>query len=383
MLENKIVVVDLIKLSSEDSNKLHGYHLDYPKIGYECDRNNFNLTGWVLGKNDFLVVAIEIIYNNQLLDKVSLQNPRQDVKDHYSKNIFVQEKVGFSTILNVSQILKQDQVEELTLQAVLSNGNKIKIFKIKLQSPFQEIQNFAPDFLVIGAMKSATSAIYEYMMQHQQIVRRFPKELHFFTLNYEKGLDWYLSQFACPRENELGQKLLIGEASPSYLSSEKAPALISKLLPDVKIIVSLRNPTDRAISHYYHQLHRVKDETRPIELVFSSQEIAQIRTNPHSKTSNYLQLGKYVTQIKNWFNIFPKEQILILNYHDLEKNADEFIKKILTFLELEYHAIDITEKVYSNPYPAIPVDIKHRLNEFFEPYNAELENLLNTQFDWK
>ena len=181
----------------------------------------------------------------------------------------------------------------------------------------------------------------------------------------------------------MGQRLLIGEASPSYLSSAQAPSLISELLPNVKIIISLRNPTDRAISHYYHQFNRVKDETRPIETVFSVQEIANIKTNPSSKTSSYLQLGKYADQIKNWLDFFSRDQMLILNHQELEKDADKFMKRIVDFLNLEDYTFDITEKIYSNRYPIIPVDLKRRLDEFFEPYNAELENLLKTRFEYK
>ncbi len=110
----------------------------------------------------------------------------------------------------------------------------------------QIIEHRKPDFIIIGAMKAATSAIYEYLMQHPSVTHRLPKELHFFTLNYDKGLDWYLSQFESSQGNNGNRDLLIGEASPSYLTSKETPKLIYQLFPDVKIIISLRNPTDRA-----------------------------------------------------------------------------------------------------------------------------------------
>ena len=198
----------------------------------------------------------------------------------------------------------------------------------------QIIERRKPDFIIIGAMKAATSAIYEYLMQHPGIAHRLPKELHFFTLNYEKGLDWYLSQFESIKESSRNQNLLVGEASPSYLTSKEVPELIYQLFPDVKIIISLRNPTDRTISHYYHQLNRVKDETRSIELAFSQQEIADLGKKPLSKTNSYIQLSRYAHQVKNWLNVFPKEQILILNYHDLEVYPDDFLQKIFYFLNL-------------------------------------------------
>ena len=201
-----------------------------------------------------------------------------------------------------------------------------------------------PDFIIIGAMKAATSAIYEYLMQHPSVVYRLPKELHFFTLNYDQGLDWYLAQFQSFPDQHLGQNLLIGEASPSYLTSKEAPRLIKAILPEVKIIVSLRNPTERAISHYYHQLNRVRDETRPIELAFSQKEIDNLAQPPHSKTSSYIHLSRYAHQIQNWLAVFPRNQILMLNYHDLEVKPHGFIQEIFSFLNLEEYTIDNIKK---------------------------------------
>ncbi len=245
----------------------------------------------------------------------------------------------------------------------------------------QIIEHRKPDFIIIGAMKAATSAIYEYLMQHPSVAHRLPKELHFFTLNYDKGLDWYLSQFEFSQGNSGNRDLLIGEASPSYLTSKEAPKLIYQLFPDVKIIISLRNPTDRAISHYYHQLNRVKDETRPIELAFSQQEIANLGTKPLSKTNSYIQLSRYAHQIKNWLDIFPKEQVLILNYHDSEVNPNDFLTRVFSFLDLEDYTINNIKKIYGNQYPTVPLNIKERLKEYFHASDRELNNLIGMRLN--
>lgn len=245
----------------------------------------------------------------------------------------------------------------------------------------QTIDLYKPDFIIIGAMKAATSAIYEYLMQHPLVTHRLPKELHFFTLNFDQGLDWYLSQFKSVKDNPLNQNLLIGEASPSYLTSKEAPKRIYQLFPEVKIIISLRNPADRAISHYYHQFNRVKDETRPIELAFSQQEIDNLDKQPISKTSSYLHLGRYAHQIKNWLEIFPSEQMLILNYHNLEKDPNHFMSQIYTFLDLENKTINNFQKIYSNQYPAVPYDIKARLMQYFTPCDRELEELIGMRLN--
>ena len=354
----EVKVVNVVRLCPKNSEYLHGYHLDNPKIGDSCNAIHFTLAGWALGKNNFSVVAIEIITNGKFREKVSLKKHRQDVKIFHANKKFVQDTIGFSTSLNIVEISQQSKLSEVLIQACLSNGKTIKLFEIKLL--FQEVENHGPDFIIIGAMKSATSAIYEYLMQHPQVKRRLPKELHFFTLDYEKGLDWYLSQFTYDTEDTIGQKLLIGEASPSYLPSQKAPGRIYKFFPNVKLIISLRNPTDRAISHYYHQRNRVKDEKRPIELAFSPQEIADSAKKPYSKTKSYLNPGKYATQIKNWFDIFPRNQILILDYENLEKKPDLFTKRIFNFLDIQDYLISDRKKIYSNIYPETSLAIKKK-----------------------
>ena len=235
---------------------------------------------------------------------------------------------------------------------------------------------YKPDFIIIGAMKSATSAIYEYLMTHPLVARRMPKELHFFTLNYDKGFDWYAQQFKPKQHNLSATKQLIGEASPSYFPSGIAPNLIAQLLPEVKLILSLRNPRDRAISHYYHQFNRVKDETRAIESVFSVQEIADLQKRPYTNTSSYIQLGKYLPQIQRWLDVFPKEQILILNYHNLEINSQSFVDQIFNFLDLPAYSIESMDKIYANQYPRVSWEIKQRLDNYFFPYNQELNSAL-------
>lgn len=239
------------------------------------------------------------------------------------------------------------------------------------------ISNYCPDFIIIGAMKSATSAIYEYLMQHPLVARRMPKELHFFTLNYDKGLEWYSSQFAQGKK----QKLLVGEASPGYFPSATAPNLIYQLFPDVKIILSLRNPSDRAISHYYHQFNRVKDEIRAIETAFSPQEIANVNLPPYSQTSSYIQLGKYLHQLQKWLNIFPRKQVLILNYHDLEISTNAVMDQVFDFLNLPEYSLQNPHKIYANQYPKVSLDIKSRLNQYFVPYNQELNDFIGINFN--
>ena len=96
-----------------------------------------------------------------------------------------------------------------------------------------------------------------------------------------------------------------------------------------------------------------------------------------------MEQGKYAIQIKNWFDVFPSNQILILDYQNLEKKPDKCIKRIFDFLDIQDYLISDKKKIYSNIYPETPLAIKERLDDFFLPYNKQLENLLDTKLKWK
>ncbi|MFM6205694.1 sulfotransferase domain-containing protein, partial [Planktothrix sp.] len=108
-----------------------------------------------------------------------------------------------------------------------------------------------PHFIIIGVQKGGTNSLYHYLCKHPQIVAATQKEIHFFTLNYEQGLNWYQSQF--PPEAD-GKQILTGEGSPYYLFHPLVPQRLYESFPNTRLIVLLRNPVDRAISHYYWEV---------------------------------------------------------------------------------------------------------------------------------
>ncbi|MEM9273581.1 MAG: sulfotransferase domain-containing protein [Cyanobacteria bacterium P01_F01_bin.143] len=366
-------VSHVFRLSSKNSEYFHDFNIDSPKNDNELISNKVKISGWILSKKSS-VESIEILAEDQSLQRITLHHPRQDVLNVYNDISVSDPNIGFSTLLNISELSKYEKVA-IIIKVNFSDGNQEQLAKIVV-SFNNEIEYPGPDFIVIGAMKSATSAIYNYICQHPRVIKRYPKELHFFTLNFAKGLDWYLSQFDARRENEHGQELITGEASPSYLVYEETPSRILSMFPHAKIIVLLRNPTDRAISHYYHQVNRVKNENRTIEQAFSAAEIEKFQEKPISATFNYIENGLYSIHLKKWLEIFSKQQMLILNYHDLENNSDHLIEELFSFLGLQDHLITNVKKFYGNQYPEPPLSVKQSLDNFFKPYNEELEKMI-------
>mgnify|MGYP006439820863 CR=1 FL=1 len=120
-----------------------------------------------------------------------------------------------------------------------------------------------PNFIIVGAQKAGTTSLFRYLTSHPQIKAPFKtKEIHFFDGglesedNYKKGLKWYKSHF--PLKSKMYNKLTY-EASPLYLFHPCAPKRIKKDIPDVKIIILLRNPVERSISHYFHELRKGRE----------------------------------------------------------------------------------------------------------------------------
>ena len=118
-----------------------------------------------------------------------------------------------------------------------------------------------PDFAIIGAQKAGTTSLYNFITKHPAIAPASIKEVEYFSMRYSLGESWYRSNFPMDLSRrrlakKINQEIITGEASPYYLFHPTAPNRMKDLLPDAKLIVILRNPVDRAYSHYHHAIRR-------------------------------------------------------------------------------------------------------------------------------
>ncbi len=174
------------------------------------------------------------------------------------------------------------------------------------------------DFIGIGAQKSGTSWAYACLYEHPEICAPI-KEIHFFSRpRFEKGISWYESHFdACPQQKKKG------EFSTSYLYSKETPKRIKECYPDVKLIAILRNPVTRAYSQYRNSIKAGEiDENVSFE-TFQKEEPSVIAQ------------GLYSEQLDRYRAVFPREQLLVLVYEDIEKDPLVFMKRIYTFLGVD------------------------------------------------
>lgn len=181
--------------------------------------------------------------------------------------------------------------------------------------------NFKIDFIGIGAQKSATSWIYKMLIQHPEICGFYGKETHFFSDDdkYDKGIEYYKEFFF-----DCDSRKKIGEYSADYLTNKKVPLRIKKYFPDVKIIISLRNPVERAISRINHLKSNDRIKKNYKEYVSYIDDFPEIIEN-----------GLYSKYIKNYLELFPKENIHIIIYDDLLSSPQKEIKKLYKFLNID------------------------------------------------
>jgi DNA-binding transcriptional MerR regulator len=266
----------------------------------------------------------------------------------------------------------------------------------KLVYPLYPIINSSPDFLIIGVQRAATTSLYHYLTKHPQIlVTHNWRETYYFDNpeNYSKGFGWYLSHFP----SKVGKnKKLTFECSPSYIYYPQIPKLIKQDLGTIKMITLLRNPVDRAYSawqmyHSYSSLPHKHLRERADERTFT--EAIDQEFKPESNTAkypyHYLDRGKYVQQLENYYNYFDPDNLLILNFEQFGKDLGASLNQICDFLTIEPFSQEKIQQFQEQKYAAAtylknPDDhqVLEQLKDYFAPYNEKLYRLLGYRYDW-
>ncbi|MCW6049032.1 tetratricopeptide repeat protein [Lyngbya sp. CCAP 1446/10] len=239
-----------------------------------------------------------------------------------------------------------------------------------------------PKFIIIGSQRCGTTSLYTYLAEQPQILTPIKKEMDFFSWHFHRGIDWYLAHFPLMPE---GEEFVTGEASPSYFDCREAPERVYSACPEAKLIVLLRNPVDRAISHFY-RLRELNWEGRSLDRAISD-EIERLNQNPEyiigEEPGNYLARGRYIEFIKNWLAFFPPEQLLILKSEDFYGNVGETVQQVLAFLDLPEYQLSEYQNANPGVYQRVNESVRELLSDYFKPYNQELEEYLGRRFDWE
>ncbi|XP_052333970.1 heparan sulfate glucosamine 3-O-sulfotransferase 3B1b [Oncorhynchus keta] len=252
-----------------------------------------------------------------------------------------------------------------------------------------------PQAIIIGVKKGGTRALLEFLRVHPDI-RAVGAEPHFFDRNYENGLEWY---------RELMPKTLEGqitmEKTPSYFVTREAPARISAMSRDTKLIVVVRDPVTRAISDYTQTLSKNPDIPTFESLTFKNRTTGLIDTSWSA-----IQIGIYAKHLDNWLQYFPMGQILFVSGERLISDPAGELGRVQDFLGLKRIITDkhfyfnqtkgfpclkkaegsskphCLGKTKGRTHPNIHPEVVQRLRDFYRPFNMKFYQMTGHNFGW-
>ena len=264
-----------------------------------------------------------------------------------------------------------------------------------------------PDFMIIGAAKSGTTAMQRMLANHPQVVRSDRKEILFFSVdsNYRKGKTFYEANFPLRHRMRPGQ--LTFDATATYIYYPDCADRIYDWYPDIKLIALLREPVSRAYSHWnmfrqafakskfdlrcyfegdaYAGASTMKNQNqiRPFDEI-TLEEIKLDKSPSEVPEPSLVRRGIYHEQLRRYFNRFDRSQILVLESRQLSENTPKTLKRVFDFLGIDNVQIpDMKkrhhERAYSEP---INEEIRATLSDFYRPHNAKLFELIDEEFDW-
>ena len=247
-----------------------------------------------------------------------------------------------------------------------------------------------PDFLIIGAQKAGTTALYAYLRRHPGITGPSWKEVSFFDRHYSRGEAWYRGNF--PNVVRARGKL-VGEASPSYVFHPLGAERVRALVPEARLVALVRNPVDRALSHYHHEVALGREPLSFEEALDAEDErlcgeeerlVADPAYFSRAWWSHaYKARGRYAEQLDRWLAVFPREQLLVVPSEDLATEPKRTHARVLAFLGAGPHRLDSYPRVYEREYQPMKAETRERLVAEFEASNRRLYELLGRDLGWR
>jgi|SRR5690625_3322377 len=234
-----------------------------------------------------------------------------------------------------------------------------------------------PNFLIIGGQKCGSTALFNYLSQHPQIITSTPKEIFYFTHHFSKDENWYRRHF--PLKKTLRKEgAITGEGSTTYLTDPRVPAAAYKLLPNISLIAILREPAARAVSHYYHRVDRGR-ERRSIDTVFSAQTIQRWTDgNPLDvEDREYFARGDYAAGLERWLMFYPRDQLLVLAAAQLWQTQKTTLDHVFKFLGVGECHIKITKSFNQTRNNRKMPKLMKDLQKSFRRQNKNLQKIEN------
>ncbi len=284
----------------------------------------------------------------------------------------------------------------------VATRRRINMMRIALRTPMAGGRSW-PDFIVIGTQRGGTSSLFKYLSFHPEIVPSVRKEIEYFNRYLsEHGPKWYRSHFPSEarrrRALQAGRPFATFEASPTYLDHPHTPAAVARLMPDLKLIVLLRDPLARAHSHYEHMV-RLGMEPFPFAQAvrFEEDRIGEERSKvfadplyysrPYTRYC-YAYRGFYADHLGRWLDHFDRAQLLALRSEDFYSDPAASLGRILSFIGVDpdWRPAEFANFSYRSgqkaDYEEMDAASRRFLEEKFGPHNERLIKLLGPEFSW-
>lgn len=260
-----------------------------------------------------------------------------------------------------------------------------------------------PDFLITGTKRGGTTSLFNYLLTHPGVRGLHPevrgkKSTDFFFADKNRPVAWYRSHFHTERllereERRLGYRPLGGEASPYYGWDPRIADRVRGAFPEVKTILLLRDPVERAWSHYQE---RRQNGVEPLSFSAALDaepdrlegELERMSNDPtyHSTAHDwyaYRARGIYLPQIKNWLRAFPGNQLLVVRSEDMYAHPQAVVTQVTDFLGLPQHQLPTTRTFNaSHVKSSVPEPVRSELAAFYAPHNSALERFLGRPMGW-
>jgi hypothetical protein len=253
-----------------------------------------------------------------------------------------------------------------------------------------------PDFVVIGAMRCGTTALFSYLERHPLVMGPVTsrKEVHFFDANPTGSVSRYRVNFPLVRGSRNGRgRPVIGESTPYYVFHPRVHERLHKTIPEAKLIVLLRDPVARAFSHYRYEV-AVGREALTFEEAMDREEERlhgeeeRLRTDPRYVSVNhadfsYLARGRYAEQLERYLRLFRRDQLLVLQSEELYSQPQRVYDRTLAFLGLPRFEPDTftPHNVGGDRTPMGEAE-RRRITKYYEQHNERLFELLGETYDW-
>lgn len=234
------------------------------------------------------------------------------------------------------------------------------------------------NFVICGTQKGGTTALDAYLREHPEVCMAKRKEVHFFDNEeyFANGNPDYSKYHAF--FNPIKAHKVLGEATPIYMYWNESPKRIFEYNPEIKLIIILRNPVERAYSHWNMERSRNADNLSFREAVSTESERCREALPYQHRVFSYIDRGHYLDQLRRIWEYFSKEQVLVLKNEDLKQSPNETLNQISNFLGIAQFNIKEDKDVHFRPYVS-HIDQEERafLKSIFDPEIRELESELN------